>query len=229
MGSSIKGFIMNFKTAIAASSLLSLNTQAVDWDAFSSSALIEVKRNSQVFTSSAVVIKRNVILTAAHSVENIDEGHIHLGHSFSTNNPKIKFKKVIIHQGYDKSKSNYKNDIAVVILESNLPETVRPVTLATNGPDLSEVVDRIGFGGREGKNLRTWTNPTIVAHHDDTLVLNDSLSVIGDSGGPIYHKQQLLGIHSTLEGQDRTYAVYVPNYVKWIYEQLPIREVEVRL
>lgn len=216
---------MNLKTALAATSLISLNSQAVEWDKFSSSALIEVKRDQQLFTSSAVVIKRNVLLTAAHSVEDIDEGYIHLSSTYNINNTKIRFKKVIIHEGYDKSVSNYKNDIAVIILESNLPEHIKPATLSTSLNSENLVVDRIGFGGRQGKNIRTWTNPTIVDHRLNTLVLNDSLSVIGDSGGPLYKDEKLIGIHSTLEGKDRTYAVYVPNYISWINQNLPIKQV----
>lgn len=218
---------MNLKTALAASTLLATNAQAIDWKEFSSSALIEVNRSGNFYTSSAVAIKRNVILTAAHSVENIDEGYIHLSHHYNQNNQKIKFKKVIIHADYDKSNSNYKNDIALVILEYNLPEILKPVQLQQHAELSNYHVDRIGFGGRDGKNLRTWTNPKVIEQKEDTLVLKDSLSVIGDSGGPIYKDNKLVGIHSTLEGVDKTYAVYVPNYLGWINSQLPIKQVEI--
>lgn len=225
--SSIKGFIMNLKTALAASTLLTANAQALDWQEFNSSALIEVKRDDAFFTSSAVVIKRNVILTAAHSVENISEGYIHLSNHYNENNIKIKFKKVVIHSGYNKEESNYKHDIALVILENNLPEAVKPVKFLDHSDISNFQVDRIGFGGRNGKNLRTWTNPKIMDQRENTLVLKDALSVIGDSGGPIYKDNKLVGIHSTLEGIDRTYAVYVPNYINWINSKLPIKQVEI--
>lgn len=218
---------MNLKTALAASTLLTTNAQAVDWNDYSSSALIEVSRSGNYFTSSAVVIKRNVLLTAAHSVENIDEGYIHLSHLYNHHNQKVKFKKIIIHAEYNKDKSNYKNDIALVILEKNLPESIKPVRLSTPDELKNLQVDRIGFGGRNGKNLRTWTNPKILKQIENTLVLQDTLSVIGDSGGPIYKNNKLVGIHSTLEGHDTTYAVYVPNYISWINSQLPIKQVEI--
>lgn len=218
---------MNLTTALAASTLLATNAQAIDWKEFSSSALIEVNRSGNFFTSSAVVIRRNVILTAAHSVENIDEGYIHLAHHYNQSNQKIKFKKVIIHSEYNKDKSNYKNDIALVILENNLPESIKPAKFLEHNEFSDFNVDRIGFGGRNGKNLRTWTNPKIVDQKEDTLILKDELSVIGDSGGPIYKDNKLVGIHSTLEGNDKTYAVYVPNYLGWINSQLPIKQVEI--
>lgn len=218
---------MNLKTALVASTFIATNAQAVDWNDFSSSALIEVSRNGDLFTSSAVVIKRNVILTAAHSVENIDEGYMHLTNGYHKLNQKIKFKKVIIHSEYNKNESNFKNDIALVILENNVPESIRPVKLSDQGKMSDFHVDRIGFGGRNGKNLRTWTNPQIIRQNEKTLILKDTLSVIGDSGGPIYKDNKLVGIHSTLEGEDKTYAVYVPNYINWINSQLPMKQVEI--
>lgn len=218
---------MDLKTTLMTSAILATNAYAIDWSKYSSSALIEVSRDGDVFTSSAVVIKRNVILTAAHSVENIDDGYIHLGTNLDNKNIKIKFKKVIIHKGYDAKVSNFKNDIAIVILEQNLPAHFEPVMLSKGISFASATVDRIGFGGRNGQNIRTWTNPTVVDYQDSTLILKDNLSVIGDSGGPIYINNELLAIHSTLEGSDKTYAVYVPNYLGWINDHLPLKEAQI--
>lgn len=220
----IKGFIMSLKTTLMTSALLASSAQAVDWHKFNSSALIEVNRGDNTFTSSCVIIRRNVILTAAHSVENIDGGHLHLGNSYSDKNQKIKFKKVIIHNQYNKSLSNFKNDIAIVVLEKNLPESIGPISISEGISFAEANVDRIGFGGRNGQNTRTWTNPKVIDYQQNTLILKDQLSVIGDSGGPIYYKNKLLGIHSTVEGSDKTYAVYVPNYIDWINENLPIKQ-----
>lgn len=196
-----------------------------NWSKFTSSLLIEVSRDKEVFTSSAVLIKRNVLLTAAHSVENIDKGYVHLSHKFAQDNMRIAFKKVIIHSGYDKTKSNYQDDIALIILENNLPKSFKPTSIDFDYLMEEKIVDRIGFGGRNGINTRTWTNPKVENKLDNTLVLKDTLSVIGDSGGPIYTDNGLVGIHSTLEGSDKTYAVFVPAYESWIKSNLPLKEV----
>jgi V8-like Glu-specific endopeptidase len=197
----------------------------VDWQKFSSSVLIEAKRADALFTSSAVVIRRNVLLTAAHSVENITDGCVHLSHHFHEDNPRIKFKKVIIHPDYNKDKSNFENDIAIVFLEHNLPMEFRPVILAQNIDPAKAVVERIGFGGRKGKNTRTWTNPILLTITENAMQLYDAQSVVGDSGGPIYQGDELIGIHSTLEGKNKTYAVYVPFYYQWIQEHMELKEI----
>lgn len=196
-----------------------------NWSKFSCSLLIEVSRNQKVFTSSAVLIKRNVLLTSAHSVEDIDKGYVHLSHKYGHDNMRVAFKKVIIHSGYDKKKSNYENDIAIIILEHNLPKNFTPANLDHYSKVENISVDRIGFGGRNGKNCRTWTNPFALETLENTIVLKDTLSVIGDSGGPIFTKNGLVGIHSTLEGGCKTYAVYVPFFQGWINTHLPLKEV----
>jgi V8-like Glu-specific endopeptidase len=195
------------------------------WSEFSSSLLIEVTRDHKLFTSSAVLIRRNVLLTAAHSVENIEKGYVHLSHKYGQDNMRIGFKKVIIHSGYDKSVSNFENDIALIILDSNLPKSFKPASLDLLCEIDNLEVDRIGFGGRNGINTRTWTNPLAQEKIENTIILKDELSVIGDSGGPIYSKNGLVGIHSTLEGDNKAYAVYVPAYKDWIDSYVPIKEV----
>jgi V8-like Glu-specific endopeptidase len=199
-------------------------SSVINWNDFNSSLLIEVFRNKSVFTSSAVLIRRNVILTAAHSVFGIDKGYVHLGHEYSKENIRIAFKKVIIHKGYNKQDSNFKNDIALIILENNLPRSIKPVPLATAMNLSGANVDRLGFGARSGKNKRTWTNPNILDVKDNYLELNDKKSVVGDSGGPLYYQNKLVGIHSTKEGQ-KAFAVYVPQYIKWIEDHLPLKKI----
>ena len=53
------------------------------------------------------------------------------------------------------------------------------------------------------------------------FILTDDNSVIGDSGGPIYqvteNGHKLIGIHSTLEGTDKTYIVNLSHYKDWIF------------
>lgn len=198
--------------------------ESKDWTEFSSSLLIETHRGDAIFTSSAVLIKRNILLTAAHSVHDIEKGFVHLSSTYKRDNMRVSFKKVIIHKGYDKSKSNYKDDLAIIILDNNLPRSFKPVSIARFAP-VDVTIDRVGFGGREGINKRTWLNPKIKSFEEDTLVLEDFESVIGDSGGPLYFNGKLIGIHSTLEGTNKTYAVNICEYKNWIQENLPLKEV----
>ena len=196
----------------------------VDWPSFKSSLLIEVFRGSEIFTSSAVLIKRNVLLTAAHSVFGIDKGYVHLGSKYSNENIRIAFKKIVIHKQYNKSISNFSNDIAMIVLDHNMPNNFEPVGFSDNFIESGTKVERLGFGARNGISKRTWTNPVIENFQDRHIELIDNSSVVGDSGGPIYFNKKLVAIHSTKEG-NRTYAVLVSRYRTWINDHLPIKEV----
>lgn len=198
--------------------------KSIKWSSFNSSLLIEVFRSGEIFTSSAVLIRRNVILTAAHSVDNIEKGYVHIGNEYSRNNVRISFKKVIIHKDYDKTKSNFENDIALIILDKNLPKSITPAKIDLKLSSPGTLLDRLGFGFRRGKNKRTWTNPIIRSFSEKFIELEDNKSVLGDSGGPLYYEDKLVGLHSTKEGT-RTYAVRVKHYFDWIVENIPLKEV----
>jgi V8-like Glu-specific endopeptidase len=206
---------------------------SVNWQDFDSSILLEVQREEKVFTCSAVAIARNILLTAAHCVEDITGGRALLDVSY---NPKssnaIAFKTVHIHDGYNQQESNFKHDIALVILEHNLPQDTQHASIQW---DLSindvTATERIGYGGRNKKNIRTWTNPKQMdLISDETITLQDEYSVVGDSGGPVFARTpaglKLIGIHSTLEGDKKTYSSFVPAYREWIESLAPIKNAQ---
>lgn len=201
--------------------------QKVEWGKFDASILIEVKRGEDIFTCSGVLIESDVVLTAAHCVDGITSGRIIFDHKYdpSTKN----FVEIIghvIHPGYNKKVSNYAHDIALVFLEKSVSHIV-PATINWN-PKLKNIskLERIGFGGRHNQNVRTWTNPVYsqLESNGSVVSFKDEYSVIGDSGGPIYHlsgnRPELVAIHSTLEGEHKTYGVYLPFYKNWIEKYL---------
>lgn len=197
--------------------------QIIDWDRFSSALIIEIERGGKNYTSTAVAIGRNMLLTAAHSVDQYTNGKVILGDNYHTSEDHIGIKRCIIHPEYNPGKSFFENDLAIIILEHNLPDKVNIERLSesvfiSNG----DVLDRVGFGMRNKKNIRTWSNPVFISEtfNKKNLVLEDSMSVIGDSGGPIFKNDngvmKLIGIHSTLEGSNKTYIVNVQKYLDWI-------------
>lgn len=204
----------------------SLALNNLDWKNLNSALLLEVKRDSNIFTSSSVAIAPQVILTAAHSVDGIDSAKIFLDTKYMANSKNfIRVLDVIIHPEYAQSESNFLNDIAILILEKPLPNDVK-IHPIFEGSLLKGELSRIGFGERAKSNSRNWTNPRYIAHPCDHryFMCEDNYSVVGDSGGPLFIKSgrglKLAGIHSTLEGTNLTYAVKVDAYKKWISNTL---------
>src|SRR5690554_6510046 len=107
-----------------------------DWNKFKCALLLEASRQGEIFTSSAMAIARNVALACAHSVENIDGGKLYWDDQYRLGSKRfVRFKKVLIHPGYDQSRSNYADDLALIVLERHLPKSVLPARLDDgNGP-----------------------------------------------------------------------------------------------
>ena len=210
---------------------LSIAAEHIDWSEFLSTVIIEVEKFGKVYTSTAVAIGEKILLTAAHSVDNMDEASVFTGSSYRETIEEIEVERCIIHPNYDPKKSFYKNDIAIVVLKEKLPTCVKIEELPTSSQyEKGDVFERIGFGGRNKRNRRTWTNPTYSSRTFDckSFILEDEMSVIGDSGGPIFKQSkdgesvELVGIHSTLEGESKTYIVNLAPYRVWIEANLEI-------
>ena len=208
----------------------SLMDRNIKWNNFSSSILLEITRHNEVYTCSAVAITRNVLLTAAHCVQGLTSARAMLEASYDPHSEQaIAFKDYHIHPGYNAKKSNFNDDIAIVILEHNLPEHKNLAVIDWHLDTKSILaIERIGFGGRDDCNTRTWTNPSeLTFYSSKAITLKDENAVIGDSGGPVFAKTlkglRLIGIHSTLEGKNKTYSCYVASYKKWIESHLPLR------
>lgn len=205
------------------------NIEQIDWNEFSSTVVLEVKRHGKIYTSTAVVIGKRALLTAAHSVDCMDQAAICIGASYRKNIKKIKVKRCIIHPNYNPRKSLYENDLAIVVLTEDLPTKTKHESVPTkNTLKKGDVLERIGFGLRNNRNKRTWTNPIFKSRsfNRKNLILEDELSVIGDSGGPVFKhtddKVELVGIHSTLEGKSKTFVVNLAYYQNWIETNLEI-------
>lgn len=222
---------MSLSLAFASSINFFSHAPVSDWNIYSSSLLLEVSREEKIFTCSAVAIAKNVVITAAHCVDDITSGSVLLGHDYKEAKDKIGFKSVHIHHGYNQKESFYKDDIAVIVLKNNLPHEVKKANIDWNLKPTSQMsFERIGFGGRNNENRRTWTNPSFLnSLSSKILEFKDQCSVVGDSGGPIYANTndglKLIAIHSTLEGSEKTYSSYLPYYKDWISSVVPLKVV----
>jgi hypothetical protein len=162
---------------------------------------IITKRGDKSFISSCVFISPSVALTAAHSVEGSD----------SVSCIGFKAISVTIHPDYDPTKSNFLNDLAIVEFSSDVSSYVS-LSEDLVGP----VFYRVGFGSREGENLRASFMVHLREACEKYNKFYDLSSAVGDSGGGIFNSnKKLVGIHSTKEGTE-TYTINLEYFMDWI-------------
>lgn len=195
----------------------------LNWDRFITTAIIEVKRGENTFTSTGILINDQTLLTAAHSIDCADEIKVILTHDYNFITESFQVDRCYIHPEYSPRHSLYENDIAVLFLTQSINKDLIYDSLPIKAQLRADsVLERIGFGGRANKNRRTWTNPTYIetSFSKKTFILSDRYSFIGDSGGPIYvndrGERKLIGIHSTREAGNKTYVVNLAQYRDWI-------------
>jgi V8-like Glu-specific endopeptidase len=190
---------------------LSLCSFAVDFRPFNSTFSLSVtKAGGQVFVCSSVAIGPTTLLTAAHCLD--DAQNI----SVSDHQFEREAMNWDVHPEYDKEESNYHADIGIITLFSPLPSYLNYPPTGRPKEDSSLV--RIGFGGREGNNLRTYISGiNVLDKRENTLILKDKLGVPGDSGGPLFQYIHgvltLVAVHSTVEGE-KSYAPIINAFVR---------------
>ncbi|MCT4641113.1 MAG: S1 family peptidase [Bacteriovoracaceae bacterium] len=162
---------------------------------------IQVKRKEKLFVSSCVFIEKNIAITAAHSVFGACE--VKIGSCCAS--------KIIIHPGYNPKKSNYLNDIAIIVFEQ---QDFSYASINTVCDD--ELYIRSGFGSRKNKNEKKDFWIRLKRGYERYIEFFDTSSRMGDSGGGIFNfNGELIAIHSTKEGS-RIYTVNLSYYKEWI-------------
>ncbi len=186
-------------------------THALRFDYFKQSFPLEISKGGAKVICSSVAIHPQIILTAAHCVEGAERIALVKGFDLDQGHPRYMAQSWEAHPNYNREKSNYHYDVAKVILSNPLPENL-PYT-KVGWPIEGRSIVRVGFGGRNSKNARTLiSGQDLIYMGDDYFELNDEYGVMGDSGGPVFQMQNgsyvLVGIHSTKEGKNKTYAVH---------------------
>lgn len=198
-----------------------------DWNEFNSSLCIEVTRPTGVFTCTGVAVSSKIVVTAAHCLEgNILRVRIFKESFYDKNNPSISVKKFTIHPSYKPTSSRFLSDLAKITLDNELPASIKIFPVFSSQIVTGDIY-RFGFGERNKKNLRTVTTPKFkrMDLENKIIELNDSFSYSGDSGGPVFLKQDsktyVLAIHSTLSFGPQGMFSYNPllgSYLNWIFE-----------
>lgn len=161
------------------------------------------------FSASAVVIKPNWILTAAHVVHDTSDAEIVV-------NDKIFPVEVFIHEEFNDNQYGH-NDIAVCYSKENIVMDFYP-ELYTEQDEVGKVVSLAGLGitgnfhtgssfsdgkKRAGSNIIARTERSVlVCSLTDKRTSLEFLISHGDSGGGLFIGNKLAGIHSFVMADD---------------------------
>ncbi len=196
------------------------------WEKFNSSLLIEVTRPNGVFTCTGVAVTPKLILTAAHCLDGeVKKVRVFTQDRYDPKQPALETTGFELHPNYKPMQSQFKNDLAKLNLKENLPSNINIHPILKTSTVVGELF-RFGFGARDKKNIRTVITPTFkwINFIDNFLELNDTFSMSGDSGGPIFVKNSdgifVAAIHSTLSHGPQGRFSYNPllsAYLNWIF------------
>ena len=200
--------------------------QAVEWEHYNSSLLIEVKRPNGVFTCTGVAVSKEIILTAAHCLDGkVDRVRVFTQDHYDPEQDFFDIKEFKLHPLYNSQSSRYKADLAKISLNKPLPPDIE-IHSIYKGRKISGNILRFGFGARDKQNVRTVATPMLrnLNIEEEVIELNDEFSKSGDSGGPIFMQKgddiSLLAIHSTFSfGPEGNYSLnpLLAAYIPWIF------------
>lgn len=191
--------------------------------------------DSRFYTCTGTLIEKDIILTAAHCLGELDSMKITFG-----NDPVrsgaieiLKAKRILPHDKYDKAEEE-RNDIALIQMEGNAPEGFAPATLPWNSKRKADSFTSVrvyGYGITSGVLTSSGQLDTKTAGvlRTTRLILLDSPVgpdifiadqreghgiCSGDSGGPAFiYRDVLVGVVSRAHTDDPAHPQYADDDV----------------
>jgi len=203
-----------------------------------------ISSDNNPISGSVVAYKDDIILTAAHVIENSHNSLVHI------NNKIIKIKKHIVHEKYHTNVYGY-FDIAVGLLDNSIDLKFYP-ELYENKDEISKICSLSGFGKsgnfktgavffdnkqRAGSNKIDYIDRGLLvctpSGHNKTAL--EFLIASGDSGGGLFIGNRLAGIHSCVmavgklsnsEYGSESGHTRISDHVTWIRDNINLLRAE---
>ena len=169
----------------------------MDWDKYRSAVGIQVTKSKFTIVCSGVLLRPDVVLTAAHCLVDYRSARVTTSHTIEEAQDWADVREAVIHPDYQGNKPGESIDLGIMFLRT----PIEGVECAVRGRFHRHVdVERLGYGGRDGKNVRTWITAKPRKVFGSYARVVDGLGVVGDSGGPVFQQfeagMRLVGIHT---------------------------------
>lgn len=198
------------------------------WKDYAGSVGISVKKPLFTTTCSGVLLTPNVVLTAAHCVDEFVSAQVTTAARLQDGVLAHEVIRGLIHPGYKGNVVGKSVDIGLFILATPVKTGFEPPILAAVNPKLR--FERIGYGIRNGRNVRTWVTSFFQKWFGGHVKTTDVYGMGGDSGGPVFQRHEgglrLVGVHTGREIRDGKLAKasYIQTLgeaeISWIREQM---------
>jgi V8-like Glu-specific endopeptidase len=172
----------------------------MDWDDFSATAGIELEKNTGRSVCTGVLLAPKVVLTAAHCLVDLVAARVSNEEAMNQAQTWHVAREWQMHPNYRGNLPGQSVDVGLIFLATPLLD----VAYATYAPyRMGEICERVGFGERSGRNVRTWLTAFPQALQGTSLKVQDAYGRLGDSGGPVYQNHtdglRLIGVHTGRE------------------------------